>query len=31
MATEHLIPRECDGTTEKSKFSQNVRATVEYV
>lgn len=31
MATEHLIPTECDGTTEKSKVSQNVRETVEYI
>ncbi len=31
MKREHLIPTECDGTTEKPELTQNVRDTVEYV
>lgn len=30
MNREHLIPTECDGTTEKPVITQNVRETIEY-
>lgn len=30
MNREHLIPTECDGTTEKPELTQNVRETIEY-